>query len=432
VKRIETYLYGSNGQPGYLDANQWFVDNALPAELRDAIDVLQKDFPNDRNLQKLKQLLNTKLSGSAVTSGQAKIAQLQVFVYSFIATFREISSIMKAAQDAGFQPFPAPRPPAGTTYNGFDWDSLTAAYAMQQAMFKEIVEAVEWGTEMYIGTSLASPLVSLCRVFTLKRDCDPSSPKELNSNVTDFVFDVLDAASLGILGKVFGVVAKDAALMAKMTKSEATGLEMLITMERMGLQNAEAKELMKTAKVAGLRSEEDLKLLASELKASAAGAPGSFDSIGRLQRRSDREILYQGRDTVTCGPTSCSAVLNTLTGKNVPVETLVSRVVLLDKGTTGDQLVNVLKSEGVSARWNFSTFPKDLETLTAKGRPVIAKVKVDATNNHWIVVDGVTTRLGRKVVAIRDPGYESEKFRYYFELWETFSARYLKEAVIPN
>jgi hypothetical protein len=113
VKRIETYLYGSNGQPGYLDANQWFVDIALPAELRDAIDVLQKDFPNDRNLQKLKQLLNTKLSGSAVTSGQAKIAQLQVFVYSFIATFREISSIMKAAQDAGpsLHPGPQPGPP---------------------------------------------------------------------------------------------------------------------------------------------------------------------------------------------------------------------------------------------------------------------------------------------------------------------------------
>ncbi|HYX37642.1 MAG TPA: papain-like cysteine protease family protein [Oligoflexus sp.] len=430
VKRIEAYLYGANGQPGYLDANQWFVDNVLPAELRDAVDVLQKDFPNDRNLQKLKQLLNTKMSGSAVSSGQLRVAQLQVFVYSFIATFRELSTIMKAAQDAGFQPFPAPRPPAGTTYNGFDWDSLTAAYAMQQGMFKEIVEAVEWGTEMYIGASLASPLVSLCRVFTLKRDCDPSSSKELNSSVTDFVFDVLDAASLGILGKVFGTVVKDAALIAKMTKSEASGLEMLITMDRMGLQTAEAKQLMRSAKTAGLKTDEDVKLISTELKATAAGASGDFDALGRMNRHETRAVLFQGRDTVTCGPASCSMVLNTLTGKDVTIETLVSRTVMLEKGTKGDQLVQLLKSEGVSARWNLSTFPKDLETLTAKGRPVIVKVKTPR-GDHWKIVDGVTTRAGRKVAAIRDPAYDKPD-GIYFELWETFSASYLKEAVIPN
>jgi hypothetical protein len=44
---------------------------------------------------------------------------------------------------------------------------------------------------------------------------------------------------------------------------------------------------------------------------------------------------------------------------------------------------------------------------------------------HWVVVDGVTTRLGQEVLAIRDPwGIQ------YFELTSVFGPRFTGQGVV--
>lgn len=68
---------------------------------------------------------------------------------------------------------------------------------------------------------------------------------------------------------------------------------------------------------------------------------------------------------------------------------------------------------------------RQLEAATANGRPVIATVRNSDDTFHALVVDGITTRQGARVVAIRDP-YQGQQ---YFELYETFSARYHQQAI---
>lgn len=65
-----------------------------------------------------------------------------------------------------------------------------------------------------------------------------------------------------------------------------------------------------------------------------------------------------------------------------------------------------MKSEGVPASAFGSRNVADLARYTSNGIPVVVRV-VDKTTgsgfSHFVVVDGVTTRNGISVVAIRDP-----------------------------
>ena len=72
----------------------------------------------------------------------------------------------------------------------------------------------------------------------------------------------------------------------------------------------------------------------------------------------------------------------------------------------------------------------DLERYTNSGTPVIARI-FDNTNgtrfSHFVVVDGVTTRNGVAVVAIRDPhGVQ------YFSPVRTFEKNFSGEVVVPR
>jgi len=68
--------------------------------------------------------------------------------------------------------------------------------------------------------------------------------------------------------------------------------------------------------------------------------------------------------------------------------------------------------------------PHAVTTLTARGKPAIVAVKQGGTG-HAVVVDEVTTRMGKQVMANRDPWGQQ-----YFELLEVFKARFLGQGVV--
>ena len=64
---------------------------------------------------------------------------------------------------------------------------------------------------------------------------------------------------------------------------------------------------------------------------------------------------------------------------------------------------------------------------TTKGHPAVVATRLDR-GGHAIVVDGITTRQGQKVVAIRDPALG----RQYFTPLEEFSDRFSGQAILTN
>jgi filamentous hemagglutinin len=100
------------------------------------------------------------------------------------------------------------------------------------------------------------------------------------------------------------------------------------------------------------------------------------------------------------------------------------------EGTWGADLVTLLRRNRVVADARTGVTIADLRTATRGGNPVVALVRNTSATRpgealHWVVVDGVTTRLGQEVLAIRDPwGLQ------YFELTGTFQARFTGQAVV--
>lgn len=52
---------------------------------------------------------------------------------------------------------------------------------------------------------------------------------------------------------------------------------------------------------------------------------------------------------------------------------------------------------------------------------VIARISLDGGHGHFVVVDGVTARLGKSVVAVRDPGTGAQYFVQVGEFEKKFS-----------
>nr|TWR35003.1 hypothetical protein FQY85_08955 [Cronobacter turicensis] len=73
---------------------------------------------------------------------------------------------------------------------------------------------------------------------------------------------------------------------------------------------------------------------------------------------------------------------------------------------------------------------RDLSRYTANGTPIIARI-ADKTGgdsfSHFVVVDGVTTRNGISVVAIRDPWGKQ-----YFSPVSTFEKNFTGDVVVPK
>lgn len=149
-----------------------------------------------------------------------------------------------------------------------------------------------------------------------------------------------------------------------------------------------------------------------------------FDEAGQLERNGSRVVFNQG-NAPTCAPTSCGMVLDTL-GQPVDLIGLVERANVAANGMKADRVAALLRSEGVDASFRTRMTVQDLADATANGNPAIAAVR-QGGGGHAIVVDGVTTRQGVPVVAIRDPWGQQ-----YFEKVDVFSQRFLRQGIIIN
>lgn len=164
---------------------------------------------------------------------------------------------------------------------------------------------------------------------------------------------------------------------------------------------------------------------ADNAAATAAKNPLLVDSI---PRNGNRLVLDQGM-APTCGHNSCGMVLDTL-GNSVDVAKLIEKVPPGDLGIFPKQVEALMKAEGVDAVALGRRNVDDLARYTADGVPVVVRI-VDKTGgtdfSHFVVVDGVTTRNGVRVVAIRDP-----QGKQYFSPAGTFQTNFTGDVILPK
>ncbi|WCM88099.1 hemagglutinin repeat-containing protein [Acidovorax sp. NCPPB 3576] len=149
-----------------------------------------------------------------------------------------------------------------------------------------------------------------------------------------------------------------------------------------------------------------------------------------LPRNGDRAVYGQGEGTVTCGHNSCGMVLDTM-GKPVDVGDLVKKAPPSQEGITRDDVVKLMRTNGVNAVAVENRNIDDLARLTATGTPVVVRLEdKEMKFSHFVVVDGVTTTsTGQSVVAVRDP---LGKGKQYFSPIESFGKYFSGEVVIPR
>ncbi|WP_442970189.1 cysteine peptidase family C39 domain-containing protein [Roseibium sp. FZY0029] len=139
-------------------------------------------------------------------------------------------------------------------------------------------------------------------------------------------------------------------------------------------------------------------------------------------------MQVQPNRSVTCGQHSCGMVLNTQ-GNPVAVDDLIrTHPVTSSAGTTVPDLQRLLRDNGVSSVVRTRRSVSDLESMTAGGRPSIAMVRTGPNTNHYVVVDGVTTRSGQRVVAVRDPA-GGPNGGVYYETVSSFEGRFTGNAI---
>jgi len=164
---------------------------------------------------------------------------------------------------------------------------------------------------------------------------------------------------------------------------------------------------------------------AGEVAGTGARNPLLDDAI---PRNGDRLVVNQG-PVPTCGHNSCGMVLNTL-GKDVDVEALIQKLPPSEKGIFAQDVAVLMKSEGVPASAFGNRNVADLARYTSNGTPVVVRLfdKSGGSDfSHFVVVDGVTTKNGIPVVAIRDPHGTQ-----YFSPVTTFERNFSGEVVVPR
>ncbi len=144
-----------------------------------------------------------------------------------------------------------------------------------------------------------------------------------------------------------------------------------------------------------------------------------------IERNGDRLLLNQGT-APTCAHTSCSLVLDTI-GKQVDPADLISLIPPGADGIALPAIRSLFASRGIKSSYKSNRTVDDLADLTSDGTPVIARIAAPNFGGHAVVVDGVTTKLGVKVVAIRDPqGVQ------YFSPVTTFEKYFKGQIVVPE
>ena len=154
-----------------------------------------------------------------------------------------------------------------------------------------------------------------------------------------------------------------------------------------------------------------------------ANHPLLDDSIVR-KGDSSRPVINQG-NTPTCGH-NCAAMVLNQQGRYVNVNQLIYSMPPSPKGITVYQVRNLLRQNGLDSRFLPRKSIDDIRRYTASGKPVI--VRIESNNfSHFVIVDGVTNRMGRGVVAIRDPhGVQ------YFSPIETFSNSFTGDVIFTK
>lgn len=181
TQSIDGFLYGDNG---YLLRTNWFKDSPVAPELIQAVeDMLSKDA-NDPFAKKLKE--NLRLYSGQLDEKQVGI---MVFTYTMVKFLDAYKTFYEEQIAKGAVVGPSANP------NDL-W--LTQAKAQMAAMKQEILQTVEWGVDLYVATSPASPAFSLCELVTHRKHCDFKSPRESYSFLENFgrVIDVMPAMAI--------------------------------------------------------------------------------------------------------------------------------------------------------------------------------------------------------------------------------------------
>lgn len=163
------------------------------------------------------------------------------------------------------------------------------------------------------------------------------------------------------------------------------------------------------------------------------GPPG-FDVKGRITRRGTeaRKVYGQGEGTVTCGPVACGMAVDTM-GQPHDLSKMIQ--VAGPFNTPMRDLLALIRRHKIKADLTTGQTIDDLARATssqAGGNPAVVMIrnlgaKPPDPPFHAVVVDGVTTRMGQRVVAVRDPAIAGSQ---YFELVDTFAPKFTGEVIV--
>ena len=156
-----------------------------------------------------------------------------------------------------------------------------------------------------------------------------------------------------------------------------------------------------------------------------------MDNSGKFIKRTNTRggVLVQPNQSVTCGQHSCGMLLNTLK-RNVPLYDLLKIYPpdVLGKGSSPALLQRILKDNGIKSSYNRNVNIEHTAKWFSHGKPAIAIVKTSPVERHAVVIDGITQRGGKTVVAIRDPaGYPNGGL--YYETIQSFKNRFTGEII---
>ncbi|SUX24808.1 Peptidase C39 family [Cardiobacterium valvarum] len=167
---------------------------------------------------------------------------------------------------------------------------------------------------------------------------------------------------------------------AEVTAAEAASREAVLNSAAHG--SPTAKELA------------SIKNVGSEKVAGQAEHPLLQDKIPRTGKP-DRPVVNQGPHP-TCGHNCAHMVLKTK-NKSVAVNELIHQIPPSPKGISSYKVEALLKNNGVKAQAVSRRKLDDIVRYTKTGNPVIVRIK-NKDFSHFIVVDGVTTRGGPKLL----------------------------------
>ncbi|WP_392551383.1 cysteine peptidase family C39 domain-containing protein [Orbus wheelerorum] len=153
--------------------------------------------------------------------------------------------------------------------------------------------------------------------------------------------------------------------------------------------------------------------------------PGNPTSTS-IVRNGDRLVLNQG-NFPTCGANSCAMSLNTL-GKEYDLGKLITDSKVGTGGASMLDVTKALKNQGVNdARFISKASLEQISIATSQGNPVIVAINLNR-GGHAVVVDGITVKNGKAVVAIRDPAGG----RQYFTPLDEFKQKFTGQAIFTN